>query len=200
MGEAHLPELGMAALGAEAVGDPNARAMVAEQRAHHTGAPAGADDVQHAAAVTKTHSHCVFFITRTEVSSDATTSDAVTAAAIAEAAASSGACARARMLHSAPSLIDRPKISANSQAQPFEADCLGVVEIDRDGLDGLAERRARLETGRRAGHGALATTGAASAEQPHSGGLTREVARVRRPGLRRGFSQTLRQPLGFPPG
>jgi len=65
-------------------------------------------------AVTKTHSQQVFFITRTEVSSDATTSEVVTSVAIDEAAASSGACARARMLHSAPSLIDKPKSSPNS--------------------------------------------------------------------------------------
>jgi hypothetical protein len=48
MGEARLPELGMAALGAEAVGNPNARAMLAEQRADHVGTPAEMDNVQHA--------------------------------------------------------------------------------------------------------------------------------------------------------
>ena len=67
-----------------------------------------------AIAVTNTHSHCVFLITRTEVSSQATTSAALTWTAIASAAAVSGALARARMLHSAPSLIDRPKISPST--------------------------------------------------------------------------------------
>jgi hypothetical protein len=43
------------------------------------------------------------------------------------------------------------------------------MEIDRDGFDGLAERRAGLETFWRGGDGALAATGAASAEQAHTG-------------------------------
>jgi hypothetical protein len=43
------------------------------------------------------------------------------------------------------------------------------MEIDRDGLDGLAERRAGLETLRRAGRGAFAATGAAPAEQAYAG-------------------------------
>jgi hypothetical protein len=67
------------------------------------------------AAVTNTHSQQVCFITRTEVSSDATTSEVVTSAEIADAAACSGDCARARMLQSAPSLIDRPKSSPNTR-------------------------------------------------------------------------------------
>lgn len=42
-----MPEPGMAALAAQALGDPDARADVAEQAAHHIGAAAGTDDVQH---------------------------------------------------------------------------------------------------------------------------------------------------------
>jgi hypothetical protein len=67
-----------------------------------------------ATALTNTHSQHVFFITRTEVSSEAITSDVVTCAAITVAAAVSGALARASMLLIAPSLIDRAKISPSS--------------------------------------------------------------------------------------
>jgi len=43
------------------------------------------------------------------------------------------------------------------------------VQVDRDRLDQLAERRSGLAAGRRRGDGALAAAGATSAEQPHSG-------------------------------
>ena len=67
-------------------------------------------------------------------------------------------------------LADRQAEHLGEQAaQPFEADRLGVMEIDRDGLNGFAERRAGLETFRRVGHGAFTATGAAPAKKAHTG-------------------------------
>jgi len=68
------------------------------------------------------HSHQVLPATRTDVSSLHTIRASRTVAVIAVAAAPSGARARARMLHSAPSLMDRPNtspLSARSRSSPI---------------------------------------------------------------------------------
>lgn len=79
-----------------------------------------------------------------------------------------------RRLRAGEDVADRPLANrqaehlAEHQAQPFDADRLGVVQINRNGFDGLAERRAGRETFRRGGDGAFAATSAVPAEQAHT--------------------------------
>src|SRR4030081_4088911 len=96
--------------------------------------------------------------------------------------------------------------------QPLDADRLSVVQVDRDRLDRLAERRSGLKTGRRRGDGALAAASATSAEQPHPGYVRLDrwqfdavidvLRRLRlgRPGggtMRAGVEQTINDAVGI---
>ena len=69
----------------------------------------------------------------------------------------------------APSLIASENSSSINSDQPFHADGMGVMQIHHHRGDRLAERRSRLQTGRRRGGDPLAATGATAAEQAHLG-------------------------------
>ena len=83
--------------------------------------------------ITTTHFQQILFITRTEVSSEATTSEPVTSVAIDDASASSGASASENVAQRA--LADRQAEEfAEHETQPLGPYCLGVVQVDRDVL------------------------------------------------------------------
>ena len=67
-------------------------------------------------------------------------------------------------------LADRQREEfVHQQDQPFHANGVGVMEIHHHRGDRFAEGRSRLQTGRRRGGDAIATTGATAAEQAHLG-------------------------------
>jgi hypothetical protein len=87
----------------------------------------------------------------------------VTCSAIIVAAALSGALASQHVADRA--FADRQGEDLAEQGpQSFEADRLGVVQVDHQRLDRLAEGRARLKPGGRGSDGALAAAGTAPAE------------------------------------
>jgi len=63
--------------------------------------------------------------------------------------------------------MDRPNTFTQQGPQPLQADRLGVVQVNHQGLDRATEWRAWLKPGRCWRGGALAAAGAASTEQPH---------------------------------
>ena len=108
-------------------------------------------------------------LTRTEVSSEQTTGLASTTCSIAAVAFSSGSRARAEDIADGP-LADRQREEfVHQQDQPFHANGVGVMEIHRPSRRSFRRWRSRLQTGRRRGGDAIATTGATAAEQAHLG-------------------------------
>ena len=143
--------------------------MLAEQRAHHIGTPAGTDDAQYAQSgdedplpLRLLHHPHRGLIGRDHIGRGDCRGDGQDGGFQGGLRAGEDVAERA--------FGDRQAEHLGQQvAQPFDADRLGVVEVDRDGLDGFAERRAGLETFRRGSNGAFAATGAAPAEQAYTG-------------------------------
>jgi len=142
--QADLPPVRMAALAAEAVGHPRARAPGAERRPHHGCAPAGPDDARHADACDKhpvppgpachphgglvggNHGRCA------GLSGDG------------------GGRGHERRLGAGQDVAGRALTDGWAEhlthhgTRPLQADRLGAAQTNRQGLDRPAKRRARL--------------------------------------------------------
>jgi len=168
VGQAHLPVVGMAALAAERVRDPDAGAYASEHLLRHDLAAAGADQVQHAGLGHEhplppglaRHPHRGLVAAHHPACADG---------------GLDGLCGGGQRRTGAGQDVVEAALAdlqaehlAHERAQPLEPDGLGVVQGDHHRLDAAAEWRARLEPGWRRGDGARAAAPSAAAEQVHA--------------------------------
>ena len=171
MRQADLPKQAVATLGAEHVRHPDCRLGVAEHAGHHSAAAAGPDHVQHRQRgdehpfppVAAAHPGRRLVAAHHGGSGHRRLDRAL--------------CGQQRFGRALQHVADRTFADAQAEnlaqqrCQPFEADGVGVMQVDHQRADRLAKRRARFQARRCFSRNTLAAAGALAAEQPHPGDI-----------------------------